>query len=204
MKEICCIFAHPDDEMYGVGGTLLKHQLQNDNINLIMTTNGDRGDGSGRIRIKEMEIVHDLLTANKTKILDSRAQHPEEHREIIFHGIREHLAKNTNIIYTHSPWDTHPDHRITSEAASHCCRNNKMEIRYFESLPYYYNTFVPNLYVDISAVIDDKLKILNLYRSELVDDTPLSVKGVKRLNSYRGLQCGTEYAEAFFVARKVC
>ena len=33
-KNILCIVAHPDDEALGPGGSLIKHSLDKDNVNL--------------------------------------------------------------------------------------------------------------------------------------------------------------------------
>ena len=40
-NKVLCIVAHPDDEALGVGGTLIKHATQGDNVNIIILSEGE-------------------------------------------------------------------------------------------------------------------------------------------------------------------
>ena len=40
-NTILCIAAHPDDEALGPGGTLIKHVLENDKVNIIIFSDGE-------------------------------------------------------------------------------------------------------------------------------------------------------------------
>lgn len=42
-KQIACVFAHPDDDTYGVGGSLALHAGTDIEITLVMTTSGEAG-----------------------------------------------------------------------------------------------------------------------------------------------------------------
>jgi LmbE family N-acetylglucosaminyl deacetylase len=42
-RRIACVFAHPDDDTYGVGGTLALHAEDDLEITVIMTTSGEAG-----------------------------------------------------------------------------------------------------------------------------------------------------------------
>ena len=46
-KSIACIFAHPDDETYCVGGILAKCAAAGIKIDLFCATDGDAGKNSG-------------------------------------------------------------------------------------------------------------------------------------------------------------
>ena len=39
MKNILVVAAHPDDEVLGVGGTILKHKAKGDNVCWLIMTN---------------------------------------------------------------------------------------------------------------------------------------------------------------------
>ena len=41
MKKILCIVAHPDDEALGPGGTLIKHSLSGEEVNIFIFSDGE-------------------------------------------------------------------------------------------------------------------------------------------------------------------
>ena len=51
MRNIVVISAHPDDEILGVGGTLLKHKKNGDKIYWLITTNIFENQGFSKERI---------------------------------------------------------------------------------------------------------------------------------------------------------
>ncbi|MBI4159549.1 PIG-L family deacetylase [Candidatus Wolfebacteria bacterium] len=55
MKTIVCIFAHPDDEAFGPGGTIAKLAKKN-RVYIICATKGEAGKDSRR---KKMGVLHD-------------------------------------------------------------------------------------------------------------------------------------------------
>ena len=46
-KKILCVVAHPDDEVLGVGRTLIKHSKNKDKVDLIILS---LGEGAKRIK----------------------------------------------------------------------------------------------------------------------------------------------------------
>ena len=64
--------------------------------------------------------------------------------------------------------------------------------------------FQPNVYVDITKQIHKKIKVLELYSSEMREHPhPRSYEGVKILAQYRGLTVGCLYSEAFMLGRSI-
>ena len=65
----------------------------------------------------------------------------------------------------------------------------------------YFQFFMPTEYVDISDFIDLKLEMLECHESQLKwmrdHDHIDFAEFVKTCARYRGLQCGTQYAEGF-------
>jgi LmbE family N-acetylglucosaminyl deacetylase len=47
VRRLACVFAHPDDETFAVGGTLAKLAERGDRIDLFCATDGDAGKSSG-------------------------------------------------------------------------------------------------------------------------------------------------------------
>ena len=57
---------------------------------------------------------------------------------------------------------------------------------------------MPNVYVDISPYIDNKLEIMSMFEGELMEEPyPRSLSSIKALARVRGSRAGVMYAEAF-------
>ena len=64
------------------------------------------------------------------------------------------------------------------------------------------SSFRPNVFVDISPFLEEKLAGLRLYESQLGEHPyPRSVEGVRSLSAVRGLASGFTAAEAFELIR---
>ena len=66
------------------------------------------------------------------------------------------------------------------------------------------DSFVPNVFVDISQVFEKKLEIMRIYESELGDHPfPRSERNLKALAIFRGATAGCEYAESFMLLKEI-
>lgn len=60
------------------------------------------------------------------------------------------------------------------------------------------NMFNPNVFIDISEYLEEKIEIMNIYKSELmVDNNARSISSIIGLAAYRGSRIGVRYAESF-------
>ena len=60
------------------------------------------------------------------------------------------------------------------------------------------NSFVPNVYVDITVFLDKKLEIMSMFKGEVQQEPwPRSLSSIKALARVRGSRAGVMYAEAF-------
>lgn len=60
------------------------------------------------------------------------------------------------------------------------------------------NPFVPNFFIDVSAVMKQKIEAVKIYDTELGEHPfPRSIANIKALATMRGAVAGVEYAEAF-------
>ena len=58
--------------------------------------------------------------------------------------------------------------------------------------------FIPNYFVDITPFLEDKIKIMEIYQSEIdFHPFPRSIENIKALSIYRGAAANVRYAEAF-------
>tara|TARA_Y100000294_G_C8307744_1_gene237395 strand:- start:263 stop:514 length:252 start_codon:yes stop_codon:yes gene_type:complete len=62
------------------------------------------------------------------------------------------------------------------------------------------NVFQPNIFVDVTDFFEKKCEIMQLYKSELMDDPfPRSLTVIEALARYRGSRVGVKYAEAYML-----
>lgn len=204
--RIAFIFAHPDDEAFGPSGTISKLAKQHE-VFVMSLCNGNRpGANVQDQRGQAFQLSCDLLGAtpliwdNPDCSLDN--QHVTEH----ICRVVQHYAPE--IIYTHSINDVHLDHRMVAEGCLVASRpkpsSSVNALYYSEVVPStmwgmgQFGGFNPNVYSDISDVIEIKRKAIELYSTELYDyPDARSVDNVINVASVRGSQAGFNYAEAF-------
>ena len=224
MKEkILAVVAHPDDEILGCGGTLIKHILNLDKVKVVFTSDSESSrfiniDNLSKRIGKRQEIAKKvskklnfdnpifLNFINLKLSRDDITSMNKMLKDII-------LSYKPTIIYTHFPHDIHHDHRATYEATLVACRPSHgfkvKKIMTFEipsatelSLVPNKNTFTPSYFSNIEKEIHKKIKILKYYKSELLKYPNFrSFEGVKNLNKYRGNMVNLKYAEAFEIVR---
>ena len=219
MNKIIVISAHPDDETLGVGGTLLKHKENGDDLYWLIVTNisTDQGYSKERVELrkKEIEIVESLYGFKKVFTLNYPTMSltsgclqtliPKISK--IFHEVQP------NILYTLNRSDAHSDHRFLSDAVMACTKSFRYpflkKVLMYECISetefapsFFEKIFLPNYFVDISNYIDKKLEIMRVYESELdVPPFPRSEDNIRALARFRGSTAGCHFAEAFQVVK---
>lgn len=202
-----CICPHADDEIIGLGGLLLKKHTQFDVLCLNSSgvpyknqTAKQRSD----IRIAEFQHVMDTLGVNNRWIFEGYGN-PPMYKDIDGH-FNDYL-KSVNISdydYIFIPYenDSHPEHRYaTTKIIPNICKhqgiNKKAHIIMYEV---WTPIQKPNRFLNISDVMQKKLDLLRLYKSQLQDGWDYDVWS-KGLNQYRAMQAmGHEkalYVEVF-------
>nr|WP_321226777.1 PIG-L family deacetylase [uncultured Psychroserpens sp.] len=215
MKNIIIISAHPDDEILGAGGTLLKHKDSNDNIYWLITTNISEEQGFSKERVKsrqeEIGIVARDLGVKKVYKLDypTMSLTDESLIKMIPQISKVFNECSPEIIYCLNRSDAHSDHRVTFNAVMACTKSFRYpfikrvlmyecisETEFAPSL--HEKVFVPNYFVDISKYLNHKIELMKIYKSELGEHPfPRSERNIEALATYRGAYSGVEYAEAF-------
>lgn len=71
MKKLLCIFAHPDDESFYAGGTIIKYVKAGWTVDLICATKGEKGGGDalGEIRSGELDDAAKVLGISHITLL---------------------------------------------------------------------------------------------------------------------------------------
>lgn len=215
MKNIIVISAHPDDEVLGVGGTLLKHKKNGDNIYWLITTNISEQQGFSKERVEsrqeEIKKVAQRLGVKKTFLLNypTMTLSSSSIIKMVPEISKVFLEVKPEIVYCLNRSDAHSDHRVTFDAVMACTKSFRYpfikqvlmyecisETEFAPNLPE--KVFMPNYFVDISLFMDEKLGIMKIYESEIGEHPfPRSIKNIEALAVFRGASVGVEYAEAF-------
>jgi LmbE family N-acetylglucosaminyl deacetylase len=215
MKKVIVISAHPDDETLGVGGTLLRHKENGDQIHWLIVTNIFESHGFSKERVisRQLEIskVSDMFSFDKVVKLDYPTMKLDS--TILFDLVNKissvFLDIQPEIIYVLNRSDAHSDHRVIFDAVMSCTKSFRYpfikqvlmyecisETEFAPILPE--KVFQPNYFVDISMYLKRKLEIMNIFESEIGEHPfPRSLKNIEALATFRGASVGVEYAEAF-------
>lgn len=221
-NRILCIVAHPDDEALGVGGTLIKHSEQRDEVYIIILSEGE----DSKRKIEEKNPSRKLHAKAWSQFADCKLYATLDYPDQKFDTVPqldivkklEDFVKDISphIVYTHSLSDINKDHQVLASATLAAIRpisSHKVnpEIRGFETpsstdqVPMIgQHVFSPNLYVDITNQWTKKLQGLKIYQEELRDfPHARSIKAIEALAIKRGSESGLELAEAFTLYRKI-
>jgi LmbE family N-acetylglucosaminyl deacetylase len=215
MKNIVVVSAHPDDEIIGCGGTLLKHKSNGDRIFWIIVTklSKNKGFSDYQIQTRKNEIEKIQLALGCTSVFQLDYPTMNLCSESLINLIPELAAIfqeiRPEVIYVVNRSDAHSDHRITFDAVMSCTKSFRhpyvkkvlmyeciSETEFAPALPE--RVFIPNYFVDISKFLNQKLELLEIYHSELGEHPfPRSSRNIQALATFRGAYTGVEYAEAF-------
>jgi len=223
MEKVLVICAHPDDEVLGCGGTLLKHKSKKDQIYILYVFEGSSGrnkskksltDLNLKKRIKSALSVSKYLRAKSTIFLNNENLNSNFDIKIkITNEITQHIAKiKPTIIYTHSSKDLNIDHRNCLESVLIATRITKWgklkKILSFEipsSTEWSFNlfgTFSGNYFVNIERFIKQKMKLLDMYKYEFKKfPYPRSKENIISQSKFIGASVGYKNAERFEVIK---
>jgi LmbE family N-acetylglucosaminyl deacetylase len=164
-------------------------------------------------RQKEIKKVEEMYDFEKTFKLDYPTAKLDTipMQEIIESISKVILEIKPEIIYLPNRSDVHTDHQITFKAAYSCTKNFRYpfikrilmyetlsETEFAPSLPE--NTFIPNVFVDITNYFKKKLEIFKIYKSEVMKEPyPRSIEIIESLAKVRGSRISKKYAEAFSI-----
>ncbi len=221
MNKILVIAVHPDDETLGCGGTLLKHKANGDEIHWLIVTDIKESEGYDisaiKQRNKEIKKVENLYGFTSVNKLDLSTTKVDTYSMSVLvskiSSVIDRIKPDT--IYLPFKGDVHSDHKYIFDAAYSCTKIFRYpfikKIYMMEtlsetefSLSTKEDSFVPNVFIDISKYMNKKIEIMNIYESEIGKHPfPRCEKNMRALATYRGATSGCNYAESFMLLKEI-
>lgn len=207
-KKILAIGSHADDIELGCGGTI-KSAINKGHEVLMITMAGDgyaHHDGhlmrSDEVTVSEAQNAADFLGAKLMLFHFPSKDIPYDSKTV---GAIEQVMTDFNPDYIFTQWvfDTHQDHRNTSLATISAARNFE-NIFLYEPFPpsgRSYVGFKPQVYVDITDTIDDKVKSIEYHVSQVEKYGSEWTESIRGRAKLRGFESGVKYAETFELLR---
>ena len=222
MKEKVLVVAlHPDDETLGCGGTLLKHKANGDEIHWMICTEIKEENGFTPQRVKgrnqEIDEVAALYEFDGVHRLGLSTMRVDEYTvsELVATVSSDINKVKPSILYLPFKSDVHSDHRIMFEAVYSCTKSFRYpfirKIYMMETLSETEfalstkeDSFVPNVFVNISDFLQKKFDIMRVFESEIAEHPfPRSLRNIEALATLRGATAGCEYAESFMLLKEI-
>ena len=212
--DILAFGVHPDDLEIGIFGTLAKSIQKNMRVLLVDLTQGEMGsNGDPKVRHEEANRAAEIIGADRIclKLPDRGVRLCPEQMELIIRCIREYRPQW--VLYPYYK-DYHPDHEhgsrlireaIHSSGLIKYVTDHQKPHRPVNQAMYYINDVIaPNLYIDISDVIELKQRALSMHASqfkkELTSNATYLNNGftdqLLSRDAYMGMICKQKYAEA--------
>lgn len=201
-KSVIVFAPHPDDEVFGCGGAIMRHVAKGVPVLVVIVSDGAfyAGDGEHQILVKIRETESCKAAVVLGYGIPEFWHQPDrgiEYGETLIERIMQTIKfYNANLVYAPSLREIHPDHRQLAMAVIEAVRrlgDNLSLAMYEVGIPLQH----PNLLLDISDLLDRKQLAMASFVSQLklqrYDEQILA------LNRYRAYTLPMEFkaAEAY-------
>ncbi len=195
-RSVLVLAPHPDDEVFGCGGSILAHVEGKVPVSVVVLTDGALA-GDAAQRMQESLAAAKILSYGEPEFwhLPDRGL---SYSEALVLKIADHIAAHAvDLVYAPSPWEIHPDHRQASWLAIEAVRRVSIPVQlafYEVGAP-----LRPNVLLNITQHWDAKEKAMRCFGSQLKNQDYL--RHIRALNQFRTYTLSSEVsaAEAFWL-----
>ena len=220
MSRILVIAPHPDDEILGCGGTIIKNIKQGNDVYVCIVTKGMPPlfkEERVELNRQHARECHQSIGVKKTLFLDFPCVTLEkEDRYKLNQAILDVVKEiRPDEVYIPHYGDMQKDHQLVVDSAMVALRPKYnlgiKKIYGYETMsetawnvPNIQNEFIPNAFVDISEELDEKMKALSCFKLQISDyPDARSLEAIEALAKYRGALMNLRAAEAFMIIREI-
>ena len=200
-NNILILAPHPDDETIGCGGLLLQKRQHSDTHVLLLTDGHeirrDKEQAQKSVAVRKQEFLNamDFLGVHNHTSLNYPCDQLSYNKHECTDAIITYLSKHTvEHVFLPSPFDSHLDHMAVTEILQLALEKGAT----FKSVWFYevWNTISPNVAIDISTNMPEKMQAIQLYKSQVAQvNYDHRIEG---LNKFHGMAQHCEYAECFW------
>ncbi|MBE0550327.1 MAG: PIG-L family deacetylase [Rubrivivax sp.] len=204
VRSMLVLAPHPDDEVFGCGGTLALAALQGVDARVVVVSDGAQG---GNAAARQLESRRAALALGYDRDgaamqfwrLPDRGVQPDA---ALVERLRQALlAQRPEWLLAPSPFEIHPDHRALCLAAISAAASCRVTLGFYEIG----QPLMPSMLVDITPVMALKRMALECFPSQLASQR--YDEHILALNRYRAYTLGphVSHAEAYwFPDREDC
>jgi LmbE family N-acetylglucosaminyl deacetylase len=213
------IAPHPDDEVLGVGGTLLRRKAEGAELAWLIVSGISIANGWNQEQVDrradEIARVTDVFGFDHVFTLDFPTTQLDRVPvgDLVCAISGAFKAFQPEEVFVPHPSDVHTDHRAVFEATAACTKwfryPSVKRVLAYETLSetdFGLGTdlgFRPNVYVDIAPFLEGKLQAMSIYSSEIAPfPFPRSHEALQALAKINGAAAGYQAAEAFQLLRE--
>ena len=197
-SRIMVIAPHPDDEVFGAGGTLLKAVANGAQVHIVYVTDGENDARGKAIRsdaVRSCEALGASYTFLGRETLNISLANAEVDQKLsrLFHDMRPEAVFIPFLL------DDHDDHRRANEFFATVAGDwdlGRVEIWAYQV----YSTVLPNVVVNMTKEADRKRELIRLWQNVSGNrDWAHYVLGTNAANCRYVSSKEPQYAETFFV-----
>lgn len=213
-KRVLVIAAHPDDEILGCGGTVALHVKAGDSVTSVVACEGEslRYGPGGVGQSEHMRRAAAVLGVADVRPLGFPDQRLDTITLTEIIAPLEQLVRELEpeVVYCQHGGDINRDHELLFKAVLVATRPTEQSIAAVYAFDTASSTewafprrFVPDTWVDISTVLEQKLSAMACYESELRPyPHPRSLEALRhRAHAWGNQQC-LDAAEVFLTVRR--
>ncbi|HEY8523331.1 MAG TPA: PIG-L deacetylase family protein [Acidimicrobiales bacterium] len=219
--RVLAVYAHPDDPEMSCGGTLARWAEAGAEVRLVIVNAGDKGsphaetDPAELTRRRAAEVdaaaaVLGLAGVERLGLPDGEVTNDVELRGRLVALLRTHrpdvvVAPDPTAVYFGDSYVNHRDHREVGWAVLDAVAPAAASPLYFPAagpphqvrIMLLSGTLEPDVGVDISSVVDKKVKAVQCHESRVGGDPALVGRLIRARTAEAGAPLGVPHAEAF-------